>query len=180
MGWSPSAEGMVHCLLGCSNQSGRNKGVSFYQVVCGRSRKEEELSRKWREGYLSAISRADLTESVIENCSEQFLSGKPAGLFDETSPNWLPTEKLGHSKISRKHVTACEERYQRKKVQSERFDAAQSTHRSNCAEGSTSCSTQHKQHILIVEESQLGISSEVRTELTSQPITARVELFAGG
>ena len=109
-------------------------------MVCDRSRKEE-LSRMRRKGYLSAISRADLIESVIENsqtCSDHFLSGKPAGLFYETSPDRLPTEKLGHSKITRKCVTACEERYQRKKARSERFDAAQTTYRNNCAKGSTS------------------------------------------
>ena len=159
-------------------------------MVYGRSRKEEELSRKRREGYLSAISRADLTASVIENgriCSDHFLSGKPAGLFDETSPNWLPTEKLGHSKISRKRVNACEERYERKKARSERLEAAQTTcisnstaadeadsnNDDNCAEGSSGCGSQDEQHMPIVEleESQLGISSEVQTELTSQQVT---------
>ena len=82
----------------------------------------------------SAISQADQIESVIENdriCSEYFLFGKSSGLFDETSLNWLSPEKLDHSKFNRKHVIVCEERYLRKKAQSERFDAAETTCISN-------------------------------------------------
>ena len=112
---------MVHCIVvGCTNKSGQGSGISFYRiprVVVGRSVREEELSRRRREGFLRAISRADLTTScsTVENgriCSEHFISGKPAALFDETNPSWLPTEKLGHEKVSRKRVAASQERYQ--------------------------------------------------------------------
>ena len=79
---------------------------------------------------MRAISRADLTTScsTVENgriCSEHFISGKPAALFDETNPSWLPTEKLGHEKVSRKRVAASQERYQRKRARQERRLAAQ-------------------------------------------------------
>ena len=121
---------MVYCVvIGCSNKSDLNKDVSFYRipkVMYGRSQRKLELSRRRREGYLAAISRAELTESIIENgriCSKHFLSGKPASLFDETSPSWLPTEKLGHSKICRKRVVACQERYQRKKARFDKMNA---------------------------------------------------------
>ena len=84
---------MVHCVIvGCFNKSGRGSGISFYRipkVIFGRSPRKE-LSRKRREGFLAAISRADLTDSKLENgriCSEHSLSGKPAPLFDDTSPN---------------------------------------------------------------------------------------------
>ena len=48
-------------------------------------------------------------------CSDHFFTGKPAALFNDTSPNWLPTENPGHSKVSRKCVATCLERYQRKR-----------------------------------------------------------------
>ena len=40
---------------------------------------------------------------MVENsdyrvCSEHFVSGKPAKLYDCTSPDWLPTINLGHTK----------------------------------------------------------------------------------
>ena len=72
------------------------KDVSFYRipkVIYGRSQRELELSRRQRKGYLAAISRADVTESIIEKgriCLQHFLSGKPASLFDETSPTGSP------------------------------------------------------------------------------------------
>ena len=67
-----------------------------------------------------------LTDSKLEDgriCSEHFLSGKPAPLFDDTSPNWLPMEKLGHEKVSRNRVAACQEHYQRKRPRRERLNA---------------------------------------------------------
>ena len=52
---------MVHCVIvGCFNKSGRRSSISFYRipkVIFGRSPREE-LSRKRREGFLAAISRA--------------------------------------------------------------------------------------------------------------------------
>ena len=187
---------MVHCLVvGCFNRSGRSIGVSFYRipkVVYGRSKKEEDLSRRRREGYLAAIYRADLTESIIENgriCSEHFRSSKPAALFDETNPSWLPTEKLGHSKLtsrSRQSAIACEERYLRKKARSERLDAARTipmvaneSEREKDTEnivdeGSSNYINQDEVENVEPEESlphaQPGICSEVQTELTSKQI----------
>ena len=124
---------MVRCIVvGCNNNSGQGSGKSFYRipkVVVGRSLREEELSRRRREGFIAAISRADLTSScsqTLENgriCSDHFISGKPAPLFDETSPSWLPTEKLGHEKVTRKRVLLSQERYQRKKARLERIAA---------------------------------------------------------
>lgn len=80
---------MVICIvLGCSKRSDRDKDVSFYRIPsvrAGRSTEELELS-----GFLAAISRADLTESKLENgriCSRHFISGKPADLFDTLNPD---------------------------------------------------------------------------------------------
>ena len=95
---------VVLCILvGCSNRSGRDKGVSFYRIPVvrsaaeGRSPKEVELSKARRAGFLAVISRDDLTESKLENeriCSRHFIFGKPADLFDELNTDWLPTQHL--------------------------------------------------------------------------------------
>jgi hypothetical protein len=62
-----------------------------------RSDRELQLSKARRDGYVAAISRKDMTESKLENeriCSKHhFVSGRPADLFDELNPDWLPTEK---------------------------------------------------------------------------------------
>ena len=57
---------------------------------------------------------------------DNFISGKPAYLYDETNPDWLPTLHLGHTKkapIPTKEVT---QRWERKKARRERVEAAQS------------------------------------------------------
>ena len=62
-----------------------------------------ELSTKRRDGYLAAISRDDLTVDMLEKsdyrvCSEHFVDGEPAKLYEFTKSNWLPTLNLGHTK----------------------------------------------------------------------------------
>ena len=98
---------MVLCVIfGCSKRSGRDKDVSFYQIPAVVSRKGPEvyaLTKRRRTGhkYLQAISRMRLTESIVKNyrvCSRHFHSGRPADLFDDTNPDWLPSVNLGYSK----------------------------------------------------------------------------------
>ena len=114
---------MVICaVVGCSKRSDRDKDVSFYRIPTirtGRCERELELSTKRRAGFLAAISRADLTDNSIDQarvCSRHFISGKPASLHEELHPDWLPTQNLGHSKVSKKRVAVCEERYERKRA----------------------------------------------------------------
>ena len=65
-----------------------------------RGKQEYELTKKRRAGFLAAISREGLEDSrVLEDnriCSRHFISGKPAYLYDEANPDWLPTLHLGH------------------------------------------------------------------------------------
>ena len=54
-----------------------------------------------------------MTESKLKNeriCSKHFVSGRPADLFDELNPDWLPTQNLGHSK-TRTITASREDRY---------------------------------------------------------------------
>ena len=126
---------MVLCLIvGCSKRSGRDKNVSFYRipkVITRKGPRIEELSRRRRTGFISAISRDDLTDSILENdriCSRHFISGKPADLEDELNPDWLPTQNLGHSKVDSDRAIASLERFQRAASRSdhlEKLEAAQ-------------------------------------------------------
>ena len=97
---------MVLCVvIGCSKRSGCDKDVSFYRipkVVAHRGKQEYELTKKRRAGFLAAIPRGGLQGTrVLEKdriCSRHFVSGKPAYVYDETNPDWLPTLHLGHTK----------------------------------------------------------------------------------
>ena len=105
---------MVLCVIvGCSKRSGRDKDVSFFRlpkVINNQGKEVYSLSKRRRDGFLAAISRVGLTENILKNdriCSRHFITGKPADLLDDTNPDWLPTQNLGHSK-SRLHSTAIE------------------------------------------------------------------------
>ena len=111
---------MLLCIVdGCTKRSGRGKDVSFYRLpkIMSSRGTRMELSKKRRAGYLAAISRKDLTEKIMANdkicsrhfingkpaphkiCSRHFVNGKPAPDEDETNPDWLPTQNLGHCKV---------------------------------------------------------------------------------
>ena len=112
---------MVLCVvLGCYNCSCRDKGISFFRipaVITHRGPQDLELSKKRRNGFIAAISRENITETILSNdrvCSKHFLSGKPAGLYDVNNPDWLPTLYLGHDKSKNKTpVSLVKERYER-------------------------------------------------------------------
>ena len=38
-----------------------------------------------------------------------FRLGKPAALFDELNPDWLPTQNLAYAKVDQETVTVSEE-----------------------------------------------------------------------
>ena len=100
---------MVLCIVkGCSKRSVRDKDVSFYRIpkiVTQRGEQEYEMTKKRRAGYLAAICRDGAGDSKsLENdriCSRHFVTGKPAYLYDEKNPDWLPTLNLVCAKKSK-------------------------------------------------------------------------------
>lgn len=71
----------------------------------------EELTVERRRRWISAMSREDLTDSILENdrvCSEHFVSGEPAKDWNRFNVNWFPTLCLGHSKQQLKDPEAAE------------------------------------------------------------------------
>ena len=89
-------------------------------MITNKGKDMEELTRKRHAGFISAISRADLTEKITSNdriCSRHFIFGKPASLLDENNLDWLPTLNMGHSKqISESRARAVAERWERMKA----------------------------------------------------------------
>ena len=78
---------------------------------------------------MAAISRVGLTENILKNdriCSRHFITEKPADLLDDTNPDWLPMQNLGHSK-SRLHSTAIERWEVRNAKQANRDESLQGT-----------------------------------------------------
>ena len=85
---------MVLCaIVGCSNRSNDGRGICFYSIPTITDRYGEaelELRKKWRDGFLVAISREDLDMTALHKykvCEMHFHSGKPAYLYNTTDPN---------------------------------------------------------------------------------------------
>lgn len=76
----------------------------------------EELTTERRRRWISAISREDLSDSILANdrvCSKHFVSGEPAKDWDRFNVDWFPTLCLGHSKQQLKDPEEAAARSQR-------------------------------------------------------------------
>ena len=169
-------DNMVMCVvIGCSKRSGRDKDVSFYRipkVISHRGKQEYEMTKRRRAGYLAAISREGLRGTrILENdriCSRHFISGKPAYLYDDANPDWLPSLHLGHAKRKPELQTKATERWDRRKARSERakeIEAAQSLLLLKDAEETTE-----------LEETERSVATQ--TELTSANVHAMQQLLS--
>ena len=77
---------MVLCaVVGCSSKDGRHKGLGFFRtakIITNQEAEPEELRAKWRNKWISAVSRGDATnKGMLEServCSKHFVFGEPA------------------------------------------------------------------------------------------------------
>ncbi|PFX25495.1 hypothetical protein AWC38_SpisGene9882 [Stylophora pistillata] len=70
-------------------------------VITNQGEEIRNLSEERRKKWISAISRKDLTDSILEHgrvCGRHFISGKAAKLCDRYYPGWIPTQNLDHDK----------------------------------------------------------------------------------
>ena len=113
---------MVLCMIvGCPNRSGRDKGVYFARVpsvVTSQGKEAENSSRERRSRWISAISRDDLTDDILENdrvCGRHFVSAKAGKNWDRFNVDWVPTLCLEHSKkeVGPKNLEKAAERSKR-------------------------------------------------------------------
>ena len=111
---------MVLCMVvGCGNRSGRD-GIYFARVpsvVTNQGEEAEILSQERRSRWISAISRADLTDEILYNdrvCGRHFVSGQAAKAWDRYNVDWVPTLNLGHDKkIDKTNLKQASQRGQR-------------------------------------------------------------------
>nr|XP_047146385.1 uncharacterized protein LOC124819165 [Hydra vulgaris] len=92
-------------VFGCSNRSNREKGKSFFRlpkVVCNQGDDGKILSKERREKWINAINRVGNYPDVFHTriCSDHFISGKPASLFSQNDPDWVPSLNMGHKKFT--------------------------------------------------------------------------------
>ena len=120
---------MVFCMIvACHNRSERDKGEKFFRVpaiILNQGEDVEERTRERRERWISAISRDDLSEKILNSdkiCSRHFVSGCPAKSWDFYNIDWVPTLHLGHSKFPPVDVKGKEERAERAKSRRKRLD----------------------------------------------------------
>ena len=112
---------MVFCMIvDCGSKSNRDKGINFARVpsiITNQGEEAEEPSRERRSRWISAISRADLTEQILANdrvCGRHFVSGKAAKGWDRYNVDWVPTLNLGHEKnTEKKDLEQASQRAQR-------------------------------------------------------------------
>lgn len=99
----------VLCIVwGCGSKSGKLKGLGFFRIpriITGQGEEYEELTRKRRERWISAVSRGDTAEkNILETervCGRHFHQGQPAKDFDQFSPDWVPSLNLGKKEYRR-------------------------------------------------------------------------------
>ena len=75
---------------------------------CHQGEETEILSTERRTRRLAAISRADLTEKILEIDRVggiHFQSGKAAYLWNRFNPDWVPSLHLGHDKLKESDET---------------------------------------------------------------------------
>ena len=108
---------MVLCLvISCGNKTGKKRSnvekVRFFRVprvIVNQGENTGELTSEGRRMWISAISREDLTDDILERvrvCSQHFVSGEAAKDWDRFNVDWVPTLHLVHSK---QHVKDPEE-----------------------------------------------------------------------
>jgi len=121
-------------IVGCSNRIGRDKGKSFFRlpkVITHQGEETKKLSEERRNTWLARISRADLSTEKQKNtrvCSDHFVSGTPAALYDTKNTDWAPSLGLGHEKC-KVVASSSFDRYERAlKRKRQRLDDDQSKH----------------------------------------------------
>ena len=172
---------MVICVVvGCTKRSDRDKDVTFHRIPavhCRHGKKDFELRKKRRDGYLAAISRQNIDEHALYKyriCSRHFVSEKPASLYDSTNPSWLPTLELGHVKHGSSTVSSTESQFA-----VERWRRAQERERCREVEELLPAVVNKELDIIIQEELEVIAAEEIEMAKEFELlIKAEVELIA--
>ncbi|XP_065639959.1 uncharacterized protein LOC136072629 [Hydra vulgaris] len=91
-------------VFGCSNRSNREKGKPFFRlpkVACNQGDDGKILSKERRQKWINATNRVGNYPDILHTriCSDHFITGKPASLFSQNDPDWVPSLNMGHKKF---------------------------------------------------------------------------------
>ena len=81
-------------VVGCYNRSSRESSKKFFRlpaIVSHQGKETRVLSDKRRAVWLSRLRRVDLKEAQYPNariCSDHFVKGQPASLYEKDDPDW--------------------------------------------------------------------------------------------
>ncbi|KAL3856493.1 hypothetical protein ACJMK2_011244 [Sinanodonta woodiana] len=81
----------------CTNRADDSVKRSFYTIPVVRKFEGEQtntLSDERRRTWLANINRKELPSKHSKICSDHFIQGKPADLYNRSHPDWAPTLKL--------------------------------------------------------------------------------------
>ena len=86
LAYNQLVDNIVLCVvIECSKRSGRDKDVSFFRIpkviITYRGKREYEMTKRRRAGFLAAISREGLMQS-----HSYFHIKRPVYLYDEANP----------------------------------------------------------------------------------------------
>lgn len=109
-------EEMPHtCIvIGCTNRSGREK-KNFYNIpaiIKHQGEQTEELSMRRRREWIAAIEKKGELPKSSKICSDHFISGKPAALFDVKNQDWVPSRLM---RIEKRKKSQCSSKTPSKK-----------------------------------------------------------------
>lgn len=92
---------VICCVFGCHNKPSKMSSISFHDVPRIRCKHGEEtkmISTDRRRRWFNAIKRKDLdTTKDHVVCSDHFVSGKPAALYERSSVDWVPSLYMGYN-----------------------------------------------------------------------------------
>ncbi|XP_023203790.1 uncharacterized protein LOC111611395 [Xiphophorus maculatus] len=121
---------VVYCWVkGCKSRGDKKVKRSFHYIPKVRTTEGEQtlrLSIERRRVWLANIRRKEQPSSTSRICSDHFISGRPADLYDRSNPDWAPTLKLTKEEtpeeieLRRRLSEANLKRYQRAKYRSHR------------------------------------------------------------
>ncbi len=107
-------------IIGCSNRGDTCSNKRFFRlpaVISHQGQVTHDLSKKRREEWIARIHREDVTAlsnlSHIRICSDHFMNGEPSALYDNTSPDWIPSLQLGYQSTSITSSSSKASRYER-------------------------------------------------------------------
>ncbi|XP_029906301.1 THAP domain-containing protein 4-like isoform X2 [Myripristis murdjan] len=120
-------------VVGCSNRSGKGLKKSFYRIpsiVSHQGEKTRLLSIKRRAGWLQALRRKNLNlkqsnyhyqYDQYRICSDHFITGAPATLYDVSNPDWIPSVNMGHQYFTSDGQAGCGQHKRSKKLENRNF-----------------------------------------------------------